>query len=557
MLCTVYSISVGLLTAFSLQGQHIIEEYGEPQWSSGWTGPTLESPAAHSWRELSDHLPFYDHGNPTVFEQLMLEYINRARANPGAEAARLGIGLNDNIAPSQSIADTPKQPLAFQPNLIAAARSHSQWMLDNNVFSHTGVNGSNPGDRMESAGYTFSGSWTWGENISWGGSTGPIDPVEETIARHDGLFRSPGHRLNLMNNGFNEMGVGILEGEFTHSNGTTYNALMATQKFARSGATPERFLVGVVYYDFNGNGRYDIGEGISGIEVNVTNAAFYTRTADAGGFAIPVPTGSTTRSVNLSGLGFSHTDSVSFSSDQNHKQDFGLAYQAPTLSGPSQPPAGIPQQYTISNVPGATAFRIELIREADGQIHEETVTVPAGEAFDLTPLAGAHYTLRAQPEHHGMLWPAGSTFQLSTTGTGSSGFSQWASDAEQAAGLTAGTLANHPDADFSGDGISNLLAYALGLSPTTPESSRFPVIQASGSDPFFEYRILTARSDVEVFAEISTNLTEWHREGTANVPSGFQVVAIGTEGDYQSFRVHFPATSSDSHWFLRLVAEQP
>ncbi len=36
-------------------------------------------------------LTLYDSGDPTPEEQLLLEYINRARANPTAEGARLGM----------------------------------------------------------------------------------------------------------------------------------------------------------------------------------------------------------------------------------------------------------------------------------------------------------------------------------------------------------------------------------------------------------------------------------------------------------------------------------
>ena len=35
---------------------------------------------------------------PTAYEQYFLELVNRARANPGGEAARLGIDLNQGLA---------------------------------------------------------------------------------------------------------------------------------------------------------------------------------------------------------------------------------------------------------------------------------------------------------------------------------------------------------------------------------------------------------------------------------------------------------------------------
>jgi serralysin len=102
--------------------------------------------------------------SPTNHEQYMLELINRARANPNAEVQR-NVDVNDlnqGLSPG-TISTSAKQPLAFSLSLIDASRKHSQWMLDVDKFSHTGINGSSPGDRMQAAGYSFTGSWTWGE----------------------------------------------------------------------------------------------------------------------------------------------------------------------------------------------------------------------------------------------------------------------------------------------------------------------------------------------------------------------------------------------------------
>ena len=51
---------------------------------------------------------------PTAFEQYFLELVNRARLDPAAEAARLGIGLNDGLA-AGTITTAAKAPLAFNP----------------------------------------------------------------------------------------------------------------------------------------------------------------------------------------------------------------------------------------------------------------------------------------------------------------------------------------------------------------------------------------------------------------------------------------------------------
>ncbi len=47
-------------------------------------------------------------------------------------------------------------------------------MLNTDVFSHTGANGSSAGGRVSAAGYAFTGAWTWGENIAWRGTTGTL-----------------------------------------------------------------------------------------------------------------------------------------------------------------------------------------------------------------------------------------------------------------------------------------------------------------------------------------------------------------------------------------------
>ncbi len=58
---------------------------------------------------------------PTAHEQYFLELVNRARANPGAEAARLGIDLNQGLT-AGTIADIAKQPLAMNQLLTTAHR---------------------------------------------------------------------------------------------------------------------------------------------------------------------------------------------------------------------------------------------------------------------------------------------------------------------------------------------------------------------------------------------------------------------------------------------------
>lgn len=223
---------------------------------------------------------------PTAQEVLMLELINRARFDPNAEATRYSIGLNDGITDS-SISSARKPPLAHNLLLIDAARVHSQWMLDTDVFSHTGASGNSVTDRITAAGYVLSGSWAAGENIAWrGGSGSGINLTQSILAHHEGLFKSAGHRLNILSTSYREVGVGQKDGYF-NSNNTNWRASMVTQAFARSGS--RYFLTGVVYNDTNGDDFYTVGEGLPGITITVNGQSHNAYAS--GAYAIPLTNG--------------------------------------------------------------------------------------------------------------------------------------------------------------------------------------------------------------------------------------------------------------------------
>src|ERR1035437_4660422 len=86
----------------------------------------------------------YSIGSPTDEEQLYLEYINRARANPPAEglilatttdpdvlAAYVQFGVDTNLMQSQFNAIAAAPPVAMNAKLMTAARVHSQDMFAN------------------------------------------------------------------------------------------------------------------------------------------------------------------------------------------------------------------------------------------------------------------------------------------------------------------------------------------------------------------------------------------------------------------------------------------
>ena len=81
-------------------------------------------------------------------EQFLLELINRARLDPVVEAARNGIDLNEGLA-AGTITAGAKQVLVSNDLLERAAVLHSQFMIDADIFSHTGAGKKNSGAQQK------------------------------------------------------------------------------------------------------------------------------------------------------------------------------------------------------------------------------------------------------------------------------------------------------------------------------------------------------------------------------------------------------------------------
>lgn len=90
----------------------------------------------------------------------------------------------------------PVASITWNDQLGNAAFLHSTDMYSNNYFSHTGLNGSNPGNRITAQGYTWR---TYGENIARGYTS------EQSVMA--GWLGSEGHCRNIMNAAFREMGA--------------------------------------------------------------------------------------------------------------------------------------------------------------------------------------------------------------------------------------------------------------------------------------------------------------------------------------------------------------
>lgn len=88
----------------------------------------------------------------------------------------------------------------MDPLLNRAADGHSEDMAARDYFSHTDPEGRGPGFRIDAVGYPHRG---WAENIAAGHGS-PQAVV-------DGWMNSSGHRTNILNCAYDQLGVGYAE----------------------------------------------------------------------------------------------------------------------------------------------------------------------------------------------------------------------------------------------------------------------------------------------------------------------------------------------------------
>ncbi len=127
-------------------------------------------------RPLGDqllYLPFIINQKLSPEAQAVVDLVNAERASAGCD------------------------PLQVNVKLVTAAQGHSEDMAFNDFFSHTGSNGSSPGQRVAAQGYSYS---YLAENIAAGYGT--------AAAAVNGWMNSEGHRANILNCNLQETGVG-------------------------------------------------------------------------------------------------------------------------------------------------------------------------------------------------------------------------------------------------------------------------------------------------------------------------------------------------------------
>lgn len=323
----------------------------------------------------------WDIGDMSDEEQLYLELVNRARANPAVEGDWLiNTGDKDilsnlaffNVDLDRVLHDPnwgfyqflPVQPLAPNAKLNQAARIHAQDMFDNTFQAHVGSDGSTAGDRIGLVGYNWG---AYSENVY-----GQADSVVHGHAGFQidwgfgpgGIQSPPGHRIQIHNGDYREFGVGVINGSktnaFPDSNESKYRDVgpqIVSQLVARE-FIDSPFITGVAFYDFNGNDFYDLGEGLGGLTVVVPGSRFHAVTIPSGGYAIPVD-GDGNYSIGMEGSGLPPlASSVTVSERTNVKVDYVLDY-LPVVTGPSNPVPGQSALYQMRPLPLAEKYQLE------------------------------------------------------------------------------------------------------------------------------------------------------------------------------------------------------
>ena len=132
--------------------------------------------------------------DPESTERIQLGFTTTdVKPDPDDEAADLVLVNNERTSRGLSA-------LSINPAAQAVARQYAARMFADGVFSHIDNDGHNPFERMKAGGVKFGAA---GENLA-------LAPTLQLA--HQGLMNSAPHKANILDQNYNKVGIGIVDG---------------------------------------------------------------------------------------------------------------------------------------------------------------------------------------------------------------------------------------------------------------------------------------------------------------------------------------------------------
>src|SRR5579885_764881 len=273
---------------------------------------------------------------PSNLEQYLLELIDDARLDPLGDAARYItsygpltsgdpaiqtafaiFGVSGSALQSAFAALTPAQQLAWNDNLATASRTHDNAMIAANTQSHQLPGELSFDQRDTAAGYT--GWSTLGENVyayAQSDLYAQAGFMVEWGSGPNGMQNPAGHRANIMDPDFREVGVGVVQDT---TPGALVGPLVVTEDFGARYSSGQ-FILGVAYDDTDHNGFYSPGEGLGNLSVSLGSSS--VASWSSGGYTLnTMATGTQTISFSGAGLAGTVTATVNLAANSNIKID--------------------------------------------------------------------------------------------------------------------------------------------------------------------------------------------------------------------------------------------
>lgn len=249
-----------------------------------------------------------DGSHPDTNEQQMMWLMNRARTHPEREGIWLAGISQGNVAnairyfkvdldvlKAEFAARSETPPAAFDSRIYQGSVDHSVDLIARDAQDHNGQF-----DKIRKY-FSFNGGsasvYSYsrdaihahaGFNIDWGGNDGT------------GMQTGRGHRQALMGSRSNAGIAMVPDNNSSNDVGPLVTSIGYVQARTSSADHYNRFIVGTIWTDTNGNDQYDAGEGHGGVSIMPDRGQFFAVTGDTGGFSIPA-TETGTYNITVSG----------------------------------------------------------------------------------------------------------------------------------------------------------------------------------------------------------------------------------------------------------------